>query len=258
MTKAGDTREDLIGRLGPHEGLRSLVIHGQVVVDGRLEVARAAVNATAELFLGEQREPALDEIDPGRALRREVQMIPGTLRQPALDQGGLVGGVVVPDEWTSRSSGIAASIVSRNFPELDRPMSAMPLADHAAALGVEGCEERRGPVTDIVVRAPLDLPGAHRQQRLTAVQSLDLRLLVHTQHQRLVRRVQIQSHDVPDLVDEQRIGRQLERLASMRLQAERAPDPADGALAQAILVCHGPRAVSWVDIRETWGPAAGR
>lgn len=34
MTKAGDTREDLIGRLDPDEGLRSYVVHGQVSVKG--------------------------------------------------------------------------------------------------------------------------------------------------------------------------------------------------------------------------------
>jgi hypothetical protein len=177
MTKAGDTREDLIGRLGPHEGLRSLVIHGQVVVNGRLEVARAAVNATAELFLGEQGEPALDEIDPGRALWREVQMIPGTLRQLALGQGGLVGGIVghaEMDVQIFRDRGVDRV---QELSELDRPMSAMALADHAAALGVEGREERRGPVPDIVVRASLDLPWAHWHQRLTAVQRLDLYFL---------------------------------------------------------------------------------
>jgi hypothetical protein len=43
MTKAGNTGEDFIGRLGPHEGLRRFVVHGQVSVDGGLEVARAAM-----------------------------------------------------------------------------------------------------------------------------------------------------------------------------------------------------------------------
>jgi len=118
----------------------------------------------------------------------------------------------------------------------------MPLADHAAALGVERREERRGPVAHVVVSPPLHLARAPGQPRLTAVQRLDLRLLVHAQHQRLIRRVQIQPDDVAHLVDEQRIRRQRERLAPMRLQAEGAPDPTDGTLTQATLARHGPRA----------------
>jgi hypothetical protein len=39
MTKARDTREDLIGGLGPHEGLRRFAIHGEVSIDDRLEFA---------------------------------------------------------------------------------------------------------------------------------------------------------------------------------------------------------------------------
>jgi hypothetical protein len=35
------------------------------------------MDAAAELLLGEQRKPAFDQIDPGRALRGEVQMIAG-------------------------------------------------------------------------------------------------------------------------------------------------------------------------------------
>ena len=63
MTKAGDTGQDFISRLGPHEGLRRFVVDGQVAIDGHLEIAGAAVDATSELLLREQREPALHQID---------------------------------------------------------------------------------------------------------------------------------------------------------------------------------------------------
>src|SRR6266545_1144361 len=45
MTKAGDAREDFIGRLGPHEWPRSFVRDLNVPPDGRLQLARAAVHA---------------------------------------------------------------------------------------------------------------------------------------------------------------------------------------------------------------------
>src|SRR5262249_12095081 len=50
--------------------------------------------------------------------------------------------------------------------------------------------------------------------------------------QRLGRRIQIQADDVAHLVDEQRVGRELERLLPMRLQAEGTPGTTDRALRQ--------------------------
>ena len=41
----------------------------------------------------------------------------------------------------------------------------------------------RNPSPDVVVRAPLHLPGPQRQQRLSAVKCLHLRLLIHAQDQ---------------------------------------------------------------------------
>jgi hypothetical protein len=125
MTKAGDTGEDFIGRLGPREGLRRFVVDGEVAIDGRLEFAGAAVDAAPELLLRQQGEPALDQIDPGRALGREVQMVAGALREPPLDQGGLVRGVVVDDEMDVQVLGHRGVDRVQELPELDRPMPAM-------------------------------------------------------------------------------------------------------------------------------------
>ncbi len=49
-----------------------------------------------------------------------------------------------------------------------------------------------GAVPDVVGGAGLGQPGADRQDRGGAVQRLNLGLLVHAQHHRLLRRVQIQ------------------------------------------------------------------
>ena len=48
-------------------------------------------------------------------------------------------------------------------------------------------------------------------------------LLIHTKHHRLGRRLEIQAHDIADLLNEQRIGGELERFASMRLKPKRSP-----------------------------------
>ena len=50
-----------------------------------------------------------------------------------------------------------------------------------------------GAVALVVVGHPLRLARLHRQRRLGAIQCLDLRLLIHAQHQRALRRVQVQA-----------------------------------------------------------------
>jgi hypothetical protein len=73
----------------------------------------------------------------------------------------------------------------------------------------------------------------HRQHGLGPVQGLDLRLLVHAEDQCSFRRVQVEAHDVADLVDEERVRGQLERLGPVRGECECPPDPGDRRLRHA-------------------------
>jgi hypothetical protein len=61
-------------------------------------LARAAMAAATNLFVGEFDEPTFDEVEPGRAGGREVHVEPGMPSQPTEDRGCLVGGIVVQDE----------------------------------------------------------------------------------------------------------------------------------------------------------------
>jgi hypothetical protein len=65
---------------------------------------------------------------------------------------------------------------------------------------------------------------------LRSVECLDLRLLVHTQDHRVVRRRHVQTNDVTNFLDELRILGQLKALRSVRLEAKRMPDPLHTAL----------------------------
>ena len=147
--------------------------------------------------------------------------------------GRLVRGVVVHDQMDDQVLGDSGLDRVEELAELGGPVPAMTLPDDFAGLHVERREERGRPVAHVVVGPPLDLPRSHGQQGLAPIQRLDLRLLVHTQHQRAIRRVQIEPDDVPDFVDEERVAGQLERVGAMGLQAKRPPDAADRALAQA-------------------------
>jgi hypothetical protein len=75
----------------------------------------------------------------------------------------------------------------------------LPVAAWSAANSMAG----------VVVGATFDLSGAHRQQRLGAVERLDLQFLVDTQHHRAFGRRQMKADDIAHLLDEQRAARRL-------------------------------------------------
>jgi hypothetical protein len=66
----------------------------------------------------------------------------------------------------------------------------------------------------------IDVAEAHRQHGLRALQRLNLALFVDAQDDRVIRRVEVQPDDVPNLLDEQRVGRQLEAPGAVRLDPE--------------------------------------
>ena len=121
-------------------------------------------------------------------------------------------------------------------------MSRQASAQNRPGGHVECGEQRRGAMTLVVVRVAFDLARAHRQKRLGSLQRLNLRLLVDAQHHGMGGRTEIEPHDVADLFDEQRVGRELERFGSVRLQPERAPDSADRVGGQPHLTSHRPAA----------------
>ena len=76
----------------------------------------------------------------------------------------------------------------------------------------------------VVVRHRAATALLDRQARLRAVQSLYLALLIGTQHERSLRGVEIQPHDIDDLLDELRVVAELERARQVRLEAVGLPD----------------------------------
>ena len=101
-------------------------------------------------------------------------------------------------------------------------MPAMKFPDYGAAR-IERGKQGRCSMAHVIMGAALSNSRRQRQHRLRAVQGLDLALLIHTKHHRLGRRLEIQAHDIADLLNEQRIGGELERFASMRLKPKRSP-----------------------------------
>ncbi len=97
-TKSSHTGQDLVDRLRPHEGLGSGIAEGNVGKDRGFERRRAPMRPALDLFVGEQGEPAFDEIEPGTTGRREVEMEPALAGQPAVNHRRLVGAVVIENQ----------------------------------------------------------------------------------------------------------------------------------------------------------------
>lgn len=149
--------------------------------------------------------------------------------------------VVVQNQMHVQSVGDCCLDAVQEFAELDRAVPEVEIVYHASALHLQRREQRGGAVPYIVMRAPLGLPRTHRQQRLGTVQRLNLSLLVHAQHQSFVRRVQIQTDDIPHLFNEQRVLGKLKCLGAMRLESESTPDAADRALTESAAAGHRAR-----------------
>ena len=74
MAEASDAGEYGVGRLGPDEGLRLGVGLVDVVLDGGLEIGGAGEHTALETAAGEEREPGLDQVEPGGRGGGEVQV----------------------------------------------------------------------------------------------------------------------------------------------------------------------------------------
>src|SRR5215218_3778911 len=62
-----------------------------------------------------------------------------------------------------------------------------------------------------------------RQALLRTIESLNLALFIDAQHERMLRRIEIETDDIDDFLGEVRIVRKLESLGAMRLQTIRFP-----------------------------------
>ena len=112
--------------------------------------------------------------------------------------------------WRSSSSRCGAVDLSQEGEEFFRAVSGGDPTDDVAGCNIKCCVQTGGAVPRVVVRAPLHLSWTKLEQRLRAIQGLHLRLLIHAENQRVVRRIQIEADDVDDFLGESRVVAHLE------------------------------------------------
>jgi hypothetical protein len=238
LAKSCEGLEDLLRGLCPDERFRVVVPVSDPGSDVGLQRLDGLVGTAADHLVGQEAEPAFDLVEPAGPGRGEMHMEPGMTLQPRLDRRGLVGAVIVTDQMDVEMRRDVLVNLGQELLELHRTVTAVHRADDVTGGGVKRREQGRDAVAYIVVGTSLGHARHHRQHRLRAVQGLDLALLVGTQHHRALGWIEVQTDDVDDLLHEQRVRGQLERVRAVRLELERAPDPADGGLRQAAAFGH--------------------
>jgi hypothetical protein len=120
-----------------------------------------------------------------------VHVEAGPLRQPGTDLDVLLGAVFVDHQVEVQDLGDGLLDLAQDTQKFLVAMPWLALCDHLAGGHVQGREQGCGAVTDLVVGEALGGPQTHGQQRLSPVQSLNLRLLIDAEDHRLVERVEV-------------------------------------------------------------------
>jgi hypothetical protein len=83
-------------------------------------------------------------------------------------------------------------------------------------------------MANVVMSDAFDISQSHRQHWLGAVKRLDLGLLIDGEHDRVIGSVQVKTHHIAYLFNEEGIAGQLEVLRAVRLDGKRSEDSVHG------------------------------
>ena len=179
---------------GPHECCRCSIPSGE------------ELGATHGL-LAEFGEPTFNQVEPTRIDGNEVKHKPGMPGEPALDACVAVGAIVIEDQMQRLLAGKLGLKPLEKLQELLMPVPGITLAGHPTFDDLQGGKQPHGAVTVAVVRATAaglsGRPGCVRSKRL------DLTLLIDAQHERVLRRCQVDTNHVGELLQELGITRPL-------------------------------------------------
>jgi len=218
------------------------------VVDSCDQVFDAPEATSADRLLGDESEPTLDLIEPGRVGGSVVDLEAGTFCQPESHLGMLMSGVVVDDQMNIEFFWYGVIDALEELKELLMPMTCLALGQDSAGGDVERGEQGGGAMANVVVGDSFDISQSHGQHGLSPVEGLYLALLIDGEHDRVVRRVQIEPHDIADFFHEERITGQLKVLRAMRLNGKRLEHTMDSRLRKSVRIgglTNAPVAARW-------------
>ncbi len=150
------------------------------------------------------------------------------VEQERLHQRRLVAADVVADDVDLAAAGLAGDDVLEEGDELLAGMAGSGLAEHFAGAGIERGEQAQRAVALVFEAMALGASGRQRQHPVLAVERLDRRLLVHAEHGRVRRRVQVEADHVGRLGLEVRVVGDHVGIEPVRAHAVLAPNALDG------------------------------
>ena len=215
---------------------------GQVVFNGGDQNRHACETAAPETLIGDLTEPTLNQIQPGTGRRSKVQMEPRMPLEPGFNPRMFVRAVVIHDQMEIESRRCFAVDLLEEADELLVSMARHTVADHLAIEHAESSKQSCRSMANVIVchrSAPALL---QRKTGLGPVESLDLAFFVQAQNKRLVRWIQVQSHDIHQLLDKVLVPTEFEGIDQMGFQVVLLPDAADSRFAQILGFGHSPRA----------------
>jgi hypothetical protein len=209
--------------------------------DGTLQLPDATKGPTSDAFGGDFREESLDRVEPRRTRWREVDMEAGTFSKPGLHERMLMRRIVIHDDVHVELRRYAVLDAVQELQELRVPMTRQAAFDHASGQRVERREQRRYSITDVVVSLRGRQSGTQGKNGSSSLQGLNTAFLIDAQHNRVCRRVHVQSDDISELLRKVRVATKLERAEPMWLQLMSKENPLHCAAANTKFLRKCPR-----------------
>jgi len=213
---------------------------GQVFLNGGDQVRHASETSSAETLLRKFAKPAFNQIQPRTGRWSEVHMKTRMPLEPGFNAGMFMCAIIIHDQMEIEFGiGFVVDFLKESE-ELLMPMAWHAVSDHLAVEHAQGSKQGGRSVADVVMRHCSTAAFLQGQTGLGSVKSLDLAFLIQAQNQRLVRRIQIQPHDIAQLLYEAFITAEFEGADQMGLQVVLFPDPPDGRFTQLLGLGHRP------------------
>ena len=244
MACNGSTGGDATGgiKVTPLYGLWSFVVVPDVLHELSSQVSQRREHAAGNDVTLDLVEPEFNLVEPGGVGRSEVQVNVPMSFQKILDLPRLMGREVVGNYMDLLAAPLIDDNVRQEGHKLRRRVSCGRLAQHLAGLGVEGRLERQRAVPEVLKAVPFGASRRERQHRIFPVECLDRCLLIHREHRRMRRSVQIQPNDIGGLALKVWIVGGHVAIQPLRLEAVLDPHPRHHHMTDLELPCQPARA----------------
>jgi hypothetical protein len=171
-----------------------------------------------------------------------MQMNARMASNPGVNARLLEGPIIIHDQvQVQLGRGLSVDLLEKAN-KLLMPLLRHAVPDDRTIEGTMNREQRSGAVTPVIVRHGAAVAGAQGITRSGPVEGLNLALLIHKQHQRLIGRVQLKTDDIVELFYEPRVAVHLERRDAMRPEAVLVPNVPRGRFADTSCFGHQSRA----------------